>query len=391
MISIHEAKKLILENCSSSKVELMSLINASGFILAEGVFSPIDSPPFDQSAMDGYAFSYANWDKKSDLLVTGEVQTGNFLSRKLNPNESVRIFTGAALPQSTDTVVIQENVIKAQNYINIKDDKLIKGTNVRLQGSQTRKGKLVLPKGHFLSPASISYLAGLGIESVKVYSNPVVSIIVTGKELLKPGEKMKTGKIYESNSFGLSAVLAQLNIVPISVEMVDDDQEQIINAINNQLSSDIIILSGGVSVGDYDFVSSALQKCGVKKIFHKVKQKPGKPFYFGKHQQTLVFGLPGNPAAVLTCFYEYVADAISSFTKKGYVKEARLLLENDFTKKLGLTFFLKGKTTFNGVSILENQESYLMNSFALADCIVELEENKEQYHKGDLVNVRMII
>lgn len=391
MLQVHKAKKLILENCTSSKVELMPLNKASGFVLAESIFSPMDTPAFHQSAMDGYAFSFDEWDGSTDLLVSGEVQAGNYISENIGPNEAVRIFTGAAIPAGTDTVVIQENTIKNDKHISIKDDKLIKGSNVRLQGSQTKNGDKVLQEGHCLSPASISFLAGLGIDKVKVYSNPVVSIIVTGKELLKPGEAMSKGKIYESNSFGLTAALKQMNIVPVSVEIVDDEEEKIINAINNQSQSNIIILSGGVSVGDYDFVISALEKCGVKKIFHKVKQKPGKPFYFGKHQQTLVFGLPGNPASVLTCFYEYVADAITSFTKKEYFKKVKLPLANDFTKKPGFTFFLKGKATSNEVSILKSQESYLMNSFAMADCIIELEEEKEHFCKSELVNVRMII
>jgi len=390
MITVPEARKLIHENGLQTKVEMMFLNAAYGFVLAEPVLSPIDTPPFDQSAMDGYAFSFETWDGKSDLFLNGEVQAGNYLAQNLKPNEAIRIFTGAALPLGANTVVIQENVIKNGKYISINDDKLIKGSNVRLQGSQTKNGEIALPEGHYLSPASISFLAGLGIDKVKVYSNPVISIIVTGKELIKPGEAMSKGKIYESNSLGLSAALGQMNIVPASVEMVDDDEDKITNANNNQLSSDIIILSGGVSVGDYDFVISSLQKCAVKEIFHKVKQKPGKPFYFGKHQQTLVFGLPGNPASVLTCFYEYVANAISSFIKKEYFKKISLPLSNDYKKKPGMTFFLKGKTKLNEVSILENQASYLLNSFAVADCIIELEEDKEQFLKGEMVEVLMI-
>lgn len=391
MIPIHEAKRLIFENYTDAKVTQLPINKASGFVLAEPVFSPIDTPPFDQSAMDGYAFSFDEWDGKSDLLLAGEVQAGNYLAQNLKPNEAVRIFTGAAMPAGTDSVVIQENIIKKGKYISIKDDKLIKGSNVRLQASQTKKGEIALAEGHYLSPAAISFLAGIGVDSLKVYSNPAISIIVTGKELIKPGEAMSVGKIYESNSFGLTAALEQVDIVPVSVEVVDDDEQKIMNAINNQLGSDIIMLSGGVSVGDYDFVTSALEKCGVKKIFHKVKQKPGKPFYFGKHQQTLVFGLPGNPAAVLSCFYEYVAEAISSFTKKEYFKKIMLPLADDFAKKPGLTLLLKGKTTSNEVSILKNQESYKMNSFAMADCIIELEEDKMHFHKGEMVKVLMIV
>lgn len=209
--------------------------------------------------------------------------------------------------------------------------------------------------------------------------------------MIKPGEALSAGKVFESNSPGLKAALVQMNISPVTTEMVDDDETLIIRAIKRRLNSDILILTGGVSVGDYDFVAAALEKCEVKKVFHKVKQKPGKPFYFGKHQQTLVFGLPGNPASVLTCFYEYVSVAIGQLTKKEYFKKTELTLANDFSKKKGLTFFLKGKTNRNKVSILNDQESYKMNSFAEADCLIELEEAKEQFEKGDLVNVRMIV
>lgn len=392
MIGVHEAKKLIFDNCPSTKVEKMSLNKANGLVLAEPVYSPIDTPPFNQSAMDGYAFSLDDWDGKSDLFLSGEVQTGSYFTGSLKPLNALRIFTGAALPPGADTVVIHENVTKDGNLISIKDEKLMRGSNVRLKGSQTRKGELVLNEGHLFTPASVSFLAGLGIDTVKVYSNPSISVITTGKELIKPGEELSEGKVYESNSYGLNAGLAHMNISPVAIEMVDDDEEAIITAIKKHLRNvDILVLTGGVSVGDYDFVTTALEKCGVKKVFHKVKQKPGKPFYFGVHQQTLVFGLPGNPASVLTCFYEYVAEAITCFTKKEYFKKIQLPMANDYSKKAGLTFFLKGKTDGNTVAALNEQESYKLNSFAEADCIIELEEEKEYFKKGDLASVRMII
>ncbi len=391
MITVSEARKLISENYPPGKVELMQLIDACGFVLAEETYAAIDTPPFNQSAMDGYAFSFTEWDGNSNLKLIGEIQAGNFSYNQLKPFEVVRIYTGSALPMNADTVVMQEKVIKHVDVITIKDEHLVKGSNVRLQGSQGRKGEITLPKGHYLTPAAISFLAGTGIDKVKIYAKPSVGIIVTGKELVQPGEPIPEGKIYESNSFGLIAALNQLNISPLSLEVVDDFEEDIVQAIARQLQNDILIVTGGVSVGDYDFVSSALGKCGVKKIFHKVKQKPGKPFYFGRYEQTLVFALPGNPAAVMSCFYEYVVPAISNFTKKNYFKKLQLPLAKDFMKKPGLTFFLKGKSEEDKVFVLENQESYLMNSFAMADCIVELEEVMETFKQGDLVNVSMIV
>jgi molybdopterin molybdotransferase len=359
--------------------------------LAEPVYSPVNTPPFDQSAMDGYAFSFEKWDGKSDLYVTGEVQAGNYFAGSLASNEAVRIYTGACLPPGSDTVVMQEKIIISGKRITITDKELIKGNNVRLQGSQSVKGDMALKAGVNLTPAGISFLAGMGIEEVKVFAKPIVHIIITGKELTKPGHPLTKGKIYESNSYGLIAALNQLDITPASLKILDDNKEEIYNAINNKVYPDILILTGGVSVGDYDFVLPALEKSGAKSLFHKIKQKPGKPFYFGMLEHTLVFALPGNPAAVLTCFYEYIVPAISQLTQKTYFKKIKLPLENDYTKKPGLTCFVKGKIADNRVIILNNQESYLMNSYAMADCIIELEENKEHFNKGDLVELHMII
>jgi len=391
MISVSEAKKLVIENCPASKIKTSPLSEANGCILAEPVYAVIDTPPFHQSAVDGYAFSYETWDKKNGLAVVGEIQTGNYSNTSLLPNEAVRIFTGAPVPPYADTVVMQEKIKKDGTIIFILDEQIVKGTNVRLQGSQTKKGEIALTKNQLLTPAGISFLAGIGSTEVSVFSKPTVSIIVTGKELIKPGKKITEGKIFESNSIGLVAALEQLGISPESVEMVDDKEEEIELAIAKQLHTDILILSGGVSVGDYDLVPASLEKCGVRKVFHKVKQKPGKPFYFGKYKQTLVFALPGNPASVMTCFYEYVVPAISSFTQKNYFKKLLLPLANDYHKRSGLTHFLKGKTGETNVTILDSQESYMLNSFAVADCLVELDEEKEDFKKDDLVKICMII
>lgn len=391
MIPVKAAKELISANCLSVKTGLVPLQQATGLILAEPVCSPIDTPPFNQSAMDGYAFSFEQWDGRSSLAVMGEIQAGNSSSDELQLSEAVRIYTGAPLPPGADTVVIQEKVLIAGKSISIRDEQLRKGHNVRVQGSQIKKGEITLPAGHYLTPAAIAFLAGTGIDQVKVFANPRVSIIVTGKELLAPGHPLTDGKIYESNSYGLLAALQQLSITPVSVEVVDDREDEIFNAITRQLDTDLVILTGGISVGDYDFVATVLGKCGVKTVFHKVRQKPGKPLYFGTRHQTLVFALPGNPAAVLTCFYEYVMPAISHFTKREYFRKAELPLAGDFTKKRELTYFLKGKTMAGAVSVLNNQESYMMNSFAMADCIIELEEDKEHFKCGDPVSVQLII
>jgi molybdopterin molybdotransferase len=391
MINVLEAKQLISENCNIQKTELLPLLEANGSILAEAIYAPIDTPPFDQSAMDGYAFSFQNWDGSSVLMVIDEIQAGTLSKTIVKENQAVRIYTGAPIPAGTDTVVMQEKVDLQVDKIKILDAFISKGINVRPQGSQTKKGEIALQEKQLITPVAISFLAGIGISKVKVFSKPIISIIVTGKELAMVGDPITDGKIFESNSVGLIAATNQLGINPVAVEVVDDVAAEIEEAIAKHLGIDILIITGGVSVGEYDLVPAALEKCGVAKIFHKVKQKPGKPFYFGRHQETLVFALPGNPAAVMSCFYEYVVDAISTFSQKKYFEKKLVPLADNFSKKAGLTFFIKGKTNENSVIVLNDQESYKLNSFAVADCIVEFEENGQDFLKGDLVSVRMIL
>ncbi len=390
MISVNEAKNLILDLCNSDRIQTLQLIQTCGSVLAESVLATIDTPPFHQSAMDGYAFVFELWDGVSPLMVIGEIQAGQISNKILKANEALRIFTGAAMPTGADTVVMQEKVMIQGSHILIQSPGLMKGNNVRLQGSQTMKGEIALNKGQLLTPAGISYLAGIGIRDVKVFK-PKVSVLVTGKELSTAGEVLESGKIFESNAIGLTAALQLLGIIPETVEVVDDVEEELVQSIKLNLNVDLLILTGGVSVGDYDLVPKSLANCGVNKIFHTVKQKPGKPFYFGTYQNTLIFALPGNPAAVMTCFYEYIAPAISRFTRKEYFKSLLLPLSTDFVKKSGLTYFLKGKTSNHEVTILNQQESYLLNSFAIADCLIELEEDKEFFQQGEMVRVLMII
>lgn len=391
MISVQEARQLILQNAVHAKPVLLHLAEANGCILSADVFARNDTPPFDQSAMDGYAFAFDSWDGKSELIIAGEIFAGSFSSDILESLEAIRIFTGAPLPIGADTVVMQEKVISSGKTITINDEGLVKGKNVRLCGSQTKKGETAMNAGRLLTPAGISFLASIGIDKVEVFSKPSIGIIVTGSELIGPGGVLTEGKIFESNSAGLVAALDQIKISAVPVVIVNDDKAAIEKAIGDQLQNDIIIITGGISVGDHDHVALALEACGVKKIFHNVKQKPGKPFYFGIIKDTMVFALPGNPAAVLTCFYEFIIPAISRFTKQEYFERRMIPLAEDQKKRPGYTYFLKGKMNGDSVAVLPDQESYKMNSFAMADCLIELEPEKELYKKGEMVSVHMII
>jgi molybdopterin molybdotransferase len=304
----------------------------------------------------------------------------------------MRIFTGAPLPANADTVVMQEKTNVNNGMLTILDANISRGANVRLPGSEIREGALALRANSVLKPGAIGFLAGLGNDQVKIYPEPTISIIITGNELQKPGTSPVFGKVYESNSFALMAALKTLNIDSVQLFESTDDLVELTKCLQKALQhSNLVLLTGGVSVGDYDLVVKAAEQCGVDKIFHGVLQRPGKPLYAGKKGDTWVFGLPGNPSSVLTCFYEYVLEAISIMTMhtRSLVK-VQASLSHDHHKANRLTQFLKSYYAGNSVEILEAQESYKMRSFALANCLVVLEPDMEHLRKGELVDIHLL-
>jgi molybdopterin molybdotransferase len=386
-----EAQQILLKYLPRSVVKSVPLLEAVGRVLAENIKVSTDSPPFHQSAMDGYAFNFKRWDKVSPLRIIDEIPAGSSSKKLLKANDAVRVFTGSAVPATADTVVVQENVIRDGAFIHLKDPLLKSGANIRKKGSQIKSGRIACRSGQLLSVGAISYFASLGIEKVKIFAPPVVSIIVTGNELSKPGNRLPPGHVFECNSFGLSAALGKIQIVPALIVHCKDKETDLVKAIRKSLKvSDILILTGGVSVGDYDFVAASLEKCGVKKKFHKVRQKPGKPLYFGVNGEKLIFGLPGNPAAVLSCYYTFVLRAISAMMKVPYTHTVLLPAMNSYSKKGTLTNILKARTAARGVEILDHQESYKLNAMVVADSLVILPPDKQDVKPGDMLEVLLI-
>jgi len=392
LISADEAKQIVRNNIEPLTPVTVAIQQASGLVLAEDVYASIDIPAFPQSSMDGYAFVYDELIDNKKLEIAGEVQAGVSKSFENLAGKAVRIFTGAPVPEGADTVVMQEKTIIENDQLVILDDKLVKGSNVRPKGQEIAAGDLALKRNTYLSPAATGFLAGIGVARLKVYPKPAVAIIVTGKELQQPGKPLGAAQVYESNSLALKAALEQLCISGTAVYFADDEIDILQKTLEKALySSDIVLLTGGVSVGDYDFVLQAAEACGVEKMFHKIRQRPGKPLYFGKKQAKLVFGLPGNPSSVLTCFYEYVIPAIEQLTlRKNIVATEQLFLGKSYIKKTSLTHFLKGKKEGKFVYPLDAQESYRLSSFAQADCLICLPENREEFNEGDLVEVHLL-
>lgn len=392
MISVTEAKQFIQEHVKEMQPVVLKLPEAAGKILAEDVFASVDIPAFDQSAMDGYAFIFYDVKNYDCLEIVGEMQAGTDNSYFISNGKAVRIFTGAPLPAGADTVVMQEKAKNVNGCLVVEDEKLKQGGNVRLKGSEIKSGELALKKDTLLTAGAIGFLAGIGINKVKVYPNPSVTIVVTGKELQQPGNDLKEGQVFESNSYSLGAAIKKAGIEHVTIKHSDDNLQQLIEILTGSLqNSDVVLLTGGVSVGDYDFVLQAAEACSVKKVFHKVKQRPGKPLFFGTKEEKIIFGLPGNPSSVLTCFYEFVLPAFSLLTKQSLCMRSVLVpLKRAVSKAHPLTHFLKAFYNGETVEVLDAQESYRMFSFAIANCLVQLNEDMMKKEMGDSVEIHLL-
>lgn len=385
MISVSEALNFIDKVSVQQKTERLNLSNCLNKILAEDILSPINMPPFRQSAMDGYAIKLG---VQSTYRLIDESKAGDSINTHLKEGETVRVFTGAMVPEGADTVVIQEHVERNNASITIQKQPK-PNANVRPIGEQVNKGDLVLEKGQKLNEATIGFLAGLGLTEVLVYAFPKLSILVTGNELQEAGKPLKPGKIYESNAIMLEMALRNIGITDIKIFKTKDTFEETKNTITEALNScDVLLISGGISVGDYDFVKASLEANHVDEIFYKVWQKPGKPLWFGKTKHQFVFGLPGNPASALTSFYVYVRPLLNKLSghKNTHLKHVKAKLTEDFNNQHGKGLYLKSQLHDDGsVEILHGQQSSMLHSFASSNALVFIPADVETVSKGDLV------
>lgn len=385
MISVEQAHELIKLHVKPLRSIEMEVANSLDYVLSASVISPIAMPPFPQSAMDGYAICIS-----SDFCyeVVGAIAAGQSAENIcLQRGQAVRIFTGAEIPIGADAVVAQEIADLSGNKVSFQNPPKL-GSHIRKAGEQIEKGSMALAKGTVMNPAAIGFLCALGIAHIQVDAKPKIGIVVTGKELAAPGTPLLPGKIFDSNTAMLQAALQQSKCNDWQSIAVDDNFESTLNAIDSMLQhNDLVLISGGISVGDYDFVYQALQKIGVKEIFYKINQKPGKPLFFGKFQDKYVFALPGNPAAALSCFYVYVRQAIDIMSGKantGLTTEW-LPLSQAITNQTGKALFLKAKIEPQQLSILSHQNSSMLSSFAEANALAYLPANKTQVLKGEKI------
>lgn len=402
MLSVDEARRKILDAQPVGVVMAMPLSACFGLVLAEGVSSRVNLPVFDSSAMDGFAVRSADTvsagtDATVTLVETEEIWAGKTPEKEVLPRCAARIMTGAKMPAGADAVVMREDVECRDGKVTLKKPAR-QGDHVRKTGEELRAGDTVLREGIVLNAAAIAVLAACGVTPVPVYVRPLVAVIPTGSELVNPGGPLLGAKIYESNSFALAAALKEFGIDARVFPIVPDDEAELHRAVRDALAdSTHVIVTGGVSVGDHDRNKAVFADCRVSEILWKVAQKPGKPLYVGKSGSTMVFGLPGNPASSLTCFYEYVRPALAKFM--GYrdglgLAVASARLDVDFSKKAGLTQFIRGrvKSREGAVTVtpLPSQQSHMMTSFAEADCLIVMPAEAALLPAGSEVRIHWL-
>ncbi|AHG77971.1 molybdopterin molybdotransferase MoeA [Mannheimia varigena] len=380
-------------------IEHLSLNECANRVLAEDVFSPINVPNFDNSAMDGYAVRIVDLEKNFTLKVAGKAFAGNPFSGELQAGECVRIMTGALVPKSVDAVVMQEETtLNADGSVTFNNVPKL-GSNIRRIGDDVKQGALVLKKGSLLNVASLPLLASLGIASVPVFAKLKVAILSTGDELTSVGEPLNEGKIYDTNRFAVRLMLEKLNCEVLDYGILPDDEALFEQAfIEAQEKADVIITSGGVSVGEADFTKAVLEKLG-EIGFWKIAMKPGKPFAFGKLENAWFFGLPGNPVSALVTFYQLVqpalvklsglsADKIANLTKNLTACSAEKL-----KKAVGRQDFQRGYYYANEQGELEvrpvgTQGSHIFSAFNESNCFIVLEAERGNVEVGEKVTIQ---
>ncbi len=387
MISVAQALQLTLSHSKkTNKTISIPIHKALGFVLAKDILSPINMPPFRQSAMDGYALGSI---EEKSYTLTGEVQAGDDSDPVISKGEAIRIFTGAPVPKGAKAVIMQEKVSIENNQVVIEET-VLENSNIRPAGEQIKKNEIALSKGTIIAPAGIGYLASLGITEIEVYLKPSIAIVATGNELVAPGQSLQFGQIYESNSVMLSAALQTYGFTAVDFFKIEDQYEATRTVLDKVIHQyDVVLISGGISVGDYDFVGKALRDLKVEEIFYKVKQKPGKPLFFAKKEETTIFALPGNPASSLSCFYIYVIPALQKISGHPHhdLKRGTAISDSNYKKKGQRAEFLKAIVADNKATILDGQASSMLRSFAVANAIVYLPEEIHEVKVGDTLQI----
>jgi molybdopterin molybdotransferase len=366
--TIENALADVLAHCRPLPSERVSLRDARGRVVAEAARARSDLPPFDSSAMDGYAVRAA--DTPGRLRVVGHSAAGHPAEAELGPGQAIGISTGAVVPAGADAVVPVEQVVVHGDDVEV--EVVGNGDNVRPRGGDTRRGDAVVERGASLGPSQLGALAAAGVADVECARRPRAVVLPTGSELRPPGAELEPGQIYESNSVLLAAQLASAGAVAEVADPAVDDASALRHALERALAADVLLTSGGVSVGPHDLVRGLLAELGVEEVFWGVAVRPGKPLFFGVRGETLVFGLPGNPVSTMVGFELFVRPALAAL--QGARDPAPRFLPGRLTRTLrrnpGRDDLVRAVAHGGELTPLSGQESHMIVRAAAANALV---------------------
>ena len=391
MIDIREARRLVMEAARRTAIAAVPISQATGRWNAEDIPSPHDHPLFDMSAVDGYAFAWD--DGRSDFAVAGEVAAGSVFHRPLAKGECTRIFTGALIPEGADTVVMQERTERNGDRMAFSDTKLKRGGNVRKRGEQLRTGELLLGAGSLLDAPAVGLLASAGVRSVNVHERPRVNIVRTGGEF-QGGASPEPGSIFSSNDAMLTSALAEIGIAPSDPVFAPVDEAAALRSGFEKAISgcDVLISTGGVSVGDHDLVRPTLEALGAEIVFHGVRQKPGKPMLFARLENKLVFALPGNPRAVMVGWWAYVLPLLRAMqgAAEPLLREEVLPIMEPIAVNGDRAEFRAAAVRNGVVSLLSNEGSHMLRSLLAANALAVIEPTTDGSTARDRITVQYL-
>jgi molybdopterin molybdotransferase len=401
MKNLQEALEIVLNSVSTCNAIELPLLDALGFVSAEDVASAEQIPPFDNSAMDGYAVraedtAGASDKKPVELKVLMDLPAGKHTERMIGPGEAMRIMTGAPMPPGADTVVQVELTQRVSDSLVRILEEHAKNTNIRAAGEDIPIGRKVLAAGEEITPAKLGLLASIGRANLRVYRKPRVAILATGDELANPGEPLAPGKIRSSNSYTMIAQTRSCGAEATYLGIARDTKEDVRTHLERGISEDMIISSGGVSVGDYDYVKEALQDLGVEFLFTKIAIKPGMPTVFGLLHGKPVFGLPGNPVSSMVIFEELVRPALLKMMGKRKLRRpvVEAVLEEDVKRNPKRMHLIRTivRQEHDGyyATTTGPQGSGILVSMDLANGIMIIPNGSDRMKKGEYVKVQLI-
>jgi molybdopterin molybdotransferase len=397
MIDYADALRRVVARAKPLSAESVRLTLSLGRTLAQNVRARAPIPPFAKATMDGYAVRAADTGPEApgqavELKVIEDLRAGRISRKAINPGQAVRIMTGAPLPKGADAVVMVEDTEKAEDRVKILRP-VASGDNIGRAGEDLEKGDLILEKGDLIGPAEVGMLAALGLASVRVVRRPKLAVIATGDEIVEPGEKAGPGCIWNSNGYSLLSLAIQAGTEASYLGIARDRTSQLRHKIKRAKASDILVISGGVSVGDYDLVKEELHGLGVRPVFWQLRIKPGKPTFFGVRGRQLVFGLPGNPTSAMVMFHIFVRPAIDLMLgrKRPGLRSAKARLEQEIVLRPGRTQFLRGVLTGEGpvlrVDPFADQRSGVLRSMVRSRVLIVVPADVSRIEKGREVEI----